>query len=162
MPNSASEELEGTTFAVYSYVVKEGKPVGTRDVMRGANLSSPSVAYRHLQKLEALGLLQKNEYGEYVMKEKANIRGYLWIGKNLVPRMLFYSFFFMGLLIAEIIILAVHFSVEDYEFKIFFFYMTLITAAAMALFLIEGILLLARFKRASPTSATSNSTPAQT
>lgn len=151
MPNSSSEELEGTTFAVYSYVVKEGRPVGTRDVMRGANLSSPSVAYRHLQKLEALGLLSKNEYGEYVMKEKANIRGYLWVGRSLVPRMLFYSFLFMGILIIEIVVLAIHFTVEDYQFKVFFFYLTLITAAAMTLFLVEGLLLLFRFKKGGPT-----------
>ncbi len=150
MTNAASEELEGTTFAVYSYVVKEGRPVGTRDVMRGANLSSPSVAYRHLQKLEALGLLQKNEYGEYLVKEKANIRGYLWVGKTLVPRMLFYCFFFMGILIVEVTILGVHWGAEDYEFKVFFFYLALITAAAMVLFLIEGLLLLVRFKKAAP------------
>ncbi len=149
-----SEELEGTTFAVYSYAVKEGRPVGTRDVMRGANLSSPSVAYRHLQKLESMGLLQKNEYGEYVVKEKANIRGYFWIGRNLLPRMLFYSFFFMGILIIEIVILGVHFAVEDYEFKVFFFYLTLITAAAMTLFLIEGLLLLMKTKRTSPNTKT--------
>ncbi len=148
--NSSSEELEGTTFAVYSFVVKESKPVGTRDVMRGANLSSPSVAYRHLQKLEALGLLQKNEYGEYLLKEKANIRGYFWVGKNLVPRMLFYSFFFMALLIIEITVLAVHFNIGDYEFKVFFFYMVLITGAAMTLFLVEGLLMLLRFRKAGP------------
>ena len=149
---SASEELEGTTFAVYTYVVKEGRPVGTRDVMRGANLSSPSVAYRHLQKLEALGLLQKNEYGEYAVKEKANIRGYLWIGKSLVPRMLFYAFFFLGILIVEVVVLAIHFSVEDYQFKVFFFYLTLIRGAAMVLFLIEGILLRLRYKSTPSTN----------
>ncbi|MFB3890020.1 MAG: hypothetical protein ACE14S_11055 [Candidatus Bathyarchaeia archaeon] len=155
MPNPTSEELEGTTFVVYSYVVKEGRPVGTRDVMRGANLSSPSVAYRHLQKLETMGLLQKNEYGEYIVKEKANIRGYLWIGRSLIPRMLFYSFFFMGVLIVEIVVLAIHYAVETYEFKVFFFYLTLITAAATALFMVEGILLLLKTRRGSsaPTAA---------
>jgi hypothetical protein len=45
----ANEELEGNTLNVYAYVVHKGKPVGTRDVTRGANLSSPSVAHRHLQ-----------------------------------------------------------------------------------------------------------------
>lgn len=149
MPNSSSEALEGTTFAVYSYVVKEGRPVGTRDVMRGAKLSSPSVAYRHLQKLEALGLLKKNECGEYVVKEKANIRGYIWVGRRLVPRMLFYSFIFVGILALEIVVLTIHFSVEDYKFKVFFLLLTLITAAAMVLFLVEGILLLVKSKRES-------------
>ncbi len=46
-----SEDLNASTFQTYIYLVKVGKPVGPRDVMRGANLSSPSVAYRNLQKL---------------------------------------------------------------------------------------------------------------
>lgn len=45
MTHVGSEELEGTTLSVYAFVVKEGKPVGPREVMRGANLSSPSTAY---------------------------------------------------------------------------------------------------------------------
>ncbi len=126
--------------------------MGTRDVMRGAKLSSPSVAYRHLQKLEAMGLLQKNEYGEYIVKEKATIRGYLWIGKRLIPRMMFYSFIFMGVLALELAVLAIHFSVEDYKFKVFFLLLTLITVAAMILFFVEGIMLQVRSKGGSSTN----------
>jgi hypothetical protein len=94
MTNSDTQEPEGTTLNVYSFVVKKGKPVGPREVMRGVNLSSPSVAYWHLQKLENLGLLQKNKTGEYVVKEKTSISGHIWIGGNLVPRLIFYSLFF--------------------------------------------------------------------
>jgi len=72
---SHDEELEGTTFKVYLYVVKEGKPVGPRDVMRGASLSSPSVAYRHLQKLEALGLLEKNVYENILQRKRRTSKG---------------------------------------------------------------------------------------
>ena len=75
MTDTEKEELEGITLNVYLHAVKKGKPVGPRDVMKGVNLSSPSVAYRHLQKLEDLGYLQKNEYGEYTVKSKAHIRG---------------------------------------------------------------------------------------
>ena len=139
------EELEGTTFKVYLYVVKDGKPVGPRDVMRGVNLSSPSVAYRHLQKLETLGLLQKNAYGEYVVKEKANIKGHVWIRRNLVPRLLFYSFFFMGILSAEIVIVVIRFFSGE-AFQLEFMFLTFITSAAMVLFLVEGITLFLRVK----------------
>ena len=41
----SDEELNASTFQTYVYIVKVGKPVGPRDLMRGANLSSPSVAY---------------------------------------------------------------------------------------------------------------------
>ena len=137
--DSSKEKLEGTSLAVYTYVVKAGRPVGTRDVVRNVGLSSPSVAFRHLQKLEALGLVSKNEAGEYVLKVKVRVRGYFWVGRRLLPRMLVYSFFFMAALAVEVAVLAIHFSAEDYEFKVFFFFLTLITAVVMVLFLVEGV-----------------------
>jgi DNA-binding transcriptional ArsR family regulator len=139
VPNGVKAELEGTTFTVYSYVVKESRPVGPREVMRGANLSSPSVAYRHLQKLEDLGLLEKNEEGRYIVKEKAKISGYLWIGRTLVPRLIFYSLFFTGILSAEIASIAIRYFIYGLVPEMVLIYLTLITAIAMALFLIEGI-----------------------
>ena len=140
MPNTNNKELEGITLSVYLYVVRKGKPVGPRDVMKGANLSSPSVAYRHLQKLEDLGYLQKNNYGEYITKDKARVRGYIWIGRRMLPKMLFYSLIFMSILIVELVVLAMHYAVEDYEFKVFFLLLTLITGFAMGVFAIEGFL----------------------
>ncbi len=105
MTSTTNTEPSGTSLSVYSYVVKKGKPVGPREVMRGANLSSPSVAYWHLQKLENCGLLEKNQAGEYIVKEKTNITGHIWIGRNLVPRLMCYSLFFLGIMIIEAIIL---------------------------------------------------------
>jgi hypothetical protein len=134
----ANEELEGNTLNVYAYVVHVGKPVGTRDVTRGANLSSPSVAHRHLQKLEELGLLERNQYGDYILKEKTGVSGYVWVGRNLVPRLLFYSFFFMGALGAEITILTFGFLGFGLVPDISFVYLTVMTAIAMVLFLYEG------------------------
>ena len=142
----ANEELEDNTLNVYAYVVHKGSPVGTRDVTRGANLSSTSVAHRHLQKLEDLGLLERNQYGDYVLKEKTGVSGYVWVGRNLVPRLLFYSFFFMGAFGAELAILAFGFFVFDSFPDISFIYLTVMTAVAMALFLYEGTSLNKRLK----------------
>ena len=139
MSNGVSGEIEGTTFSVYSYVLRESKPVGPRDVMRGANLSSPSVAYRHLQKLEDLGLIEKNEKGRYVLKEKAKISGYLWVGKTLVPRLIFYSLFFTGLLATELATIVFRYFTYGLPPDMLFLYLTLITAIALALFLLEGL-----------------------
>jgi hypothetical protein len=138
--NPNSEELEGITLSVYLYVVKKGKPVGPRDVMKGAHLSSPSVAYRHLQKLEDLGYLQKDKYGEYVTKDKARVRGYVWIGRRMMPKMLVYALIFMSILIVELVVLALHYSVENYTFKVFFLLLTLITGFAMGVFAVEALL----------------------
>ena len=140
MSNAKNEELQGITLSVYLYVVKKGKPVGPRDAMKGAHLSSPSVAYRHLQRLEDLGYLQKNKYGEYVTKEKAHVRGYIWIGRRMMPKMLVYSLIFMSILIIELVVLAIHYSVESYSFKVFFLLLTLITGSAMGVFIVEGLL----------------------
>jgi len=122
-------------------VVKKGKPVGPREVMRGANLSSPSVAYWHLQKLENSGLLQKNETGEYVVKEKTSISGHIWLGRNLVPRLMFYSLFFLGFVILEIAILFVQFLSDGIVLSLPLVYLMITNIIAFALFLIEGLLL---------------------
>jgi hypothetical protein len=135
----ANDELEGNTLNVYAYVVKEGRPVGTRDVTRGANLSSPSVAHRHLLKLEALGLIEKNAYGDYILKEKVDVSGYVWVGRNLVPRLMFYSFFFMGALGAEIAIIVLSYFVLGLTVETSFLYLIGITTLAMVLFLSEAI-----------------------
>lgn len=102
------DELNASAFRTYFYLVKTGRPVGPRDVMRGAGLSSPSVAYRNLQKLLDLGLACKDEYGNYVVKEKVGLKGYLWLGKSLVPKFAVFGFVFVGVLIAEVIILVPH------------------------------------------------------
>ena len=130
-----AEELEGTTLNVYSCMVKEGKPLGPRETMRLANLSSPSVAYWHLQKLEALGLIAKDEYGEYTIKEKINISGHLWVGKTLVPRLIFYAFFFIGILIVEAIAIAIPFFQNGQTPSLYLFYLLGPTAIATVLFL---------------------------
>lgn len=134
----ADSELEGLTLTVYLYVAKKAKPVGPRDVMKGTNLSSPSVAYRHLQKLEDAGYLAKNEYGEYIIKRKAPIKGNVWLGQNLFPKMWLYGLVFLSALIVELVILFIHFGVEDNEFKVFFLLLTLITGGAAAVFGVEG------------------------
>jgi hypothetical protein len=136
-----NEPLEGNTLSVYAYVVRENRPVGTRDVMRGANLSSPSVAHRHLQKLETLGLLEKNQYGDYILKEKTAVSGHVWVGRNLVPRLMFYSFFFIGAFGAEIGIILLSYLVPWLVIETSFFFLTGMTAVAMILFFIEGALL---------------------
>jgi hypothetical protein len=140
----STEKLEGTTLSVYLHVVKKGKPVGPRDVMKAVNLSSPSVAYRHLQKLEELGYLQKNEYGEYIAKNKVHVAGYMWIGRHLIPKMWSYTLVFLGILLVELYVLIVHLPYENYEFKAFFLLLMLITGVALAVFTIEGFLVYKR------------------
>jgi hypothetical protein len=147
MAGANNEELEGNTLTVYAYIVHVNKPVGTRDVTRGANLSSTSVAHRHLQKLEDLGLIENYEYGDYSLKEKTSIKGHVWVGRNLVPRLMFYSFFFMGAFGAEIAIILLSYLIKAIVIQVSFLFLTGMTAVAMVLFLIEGILLYRKLNR---------------
>ena len=135
----ANDELEGNTLIVYAYIVHIAKPVGTREVTRGANLSSTSVAHRHLQKLEDLGLIEKNNYGDYIFKEKTSINGHVWVGRNLVPRLMFYSFFFLGAFAAETTIILLSILIIEVGIQVSFFFLTDMTATAVTLFLIEGL-----------------------
>jgi hypothetical protein len=141
MTISDGQEPEGTTLNVYSFVVKKGKPVGPREVMRGVNLSSPSVAYWHLQKLENSGLLQKNETGEYIVKEKTSISGHIWIGRNLMPRLMFYSLFFLGIVLLEVVILMVQVFSDTLTLSLPLVYLLVTNIIAFVLFLSEGLLL---------------------
>lgn len=149
----ANEELEGNTLNVYAYIVHANKPVGTRDVTRGASLSSTSVAHRHLQKLEELGLIEKNVYGDYILKEKTSVSGHVWVGRNLVPRLIFYSFFFMGAFSAEIAIILIGYLVGGLIVETSFLFLTGMTAVAMILFLVEGVSLR---RKGKPKNSTSN------
>jgi hypothetical protein len=106
--------------------------------MRGANLSSPSVAYRNLQKLMELGLVVTDKFGDYVVKEKIGLKGYVWIGKSLIPRFTVFGFIFLGVLIAEVSILIPHLLFSS-PVEVSFWFLTLITVIAAAIFLIEGL-----------------------
>lgn len=134
----SEDELNATTFQTYVYLVKIGKPAGPRDVMRGANLSSPSVAYRNLQKLMDLGLIVKDEYGNYVVKEKVSLSGYMWVGKNLIPRVFVFGFVFLGVLIAEVAVLLPHLFFGS-PIERSFWLLTIVTIVAAVIFLVEGL-----------------------
>jgi len=134
----SQEELNQTLFHTYVYLVKAGKPVGPRDLMRGANLSSPSVAYRNLQRLTDLGLVTKDDYGNYVIKKKVSLRGYVWVGKMLVPRFAIFGLLFVGILVAEIAVLIPH-LLSGSPVQESFWLLTAVTVVAAAIFVYEGL-----------------------
>ncbi len=132
------KELNATTFHTYVYLVRAGKPVGPREVMRGANLSSPSVAYRNLQKLTELDLVVRDEYGNYVIKEKMGMKGYVWIGRSLMPRFAVFGFIFIGVLIAEFVVLFPHLLLGA-NIQGAFWLLIVVTVIAAIIFLAEAI-----------------------
>jgi predicted transcriptional regulator len=67
---NGDQELDGNTLRIYVALANADKPLGPREITRIIHLSSPSVAYRNLQKLEELGLIEKEDFGEYTVKQR--------------------------------------------------------------------------------------------
>jgi len=88
-------QLKGKTLRIYWYLLKSpSSRVGVREIQRSLNLSSPSVAAHHLEKLLSLGLVEKSMTGEYFLVQEIKIgllRFFTRLGRFLVPRYLFYS-----------------------------------------------------------------------
>jgi len=73
---------------------KTGAPVGVRETQRALSLSSASVALYHLEKLREIGVVEKDENGQYSLKEKVQVgslKMFLRIGHVILPRYLFYA-----------------------------------------------------------------------
>ena len=71
-----------------------GGPVGVRETQRALSLSSASVALYHLEKLREIGVVEKDENGQYSLKEKVQVgslKMFLRIGHVILPRYLFYA-----------------------------------------------------------------------
>ncbi|MEM2897153.1 MAG: helix-turn-helix domain-containing protein [Candidatus Bathyarchaeia archaeon] len=105
-------ELKGTTLKVYWHIFKSRRPMGVRELQRSLDLSSPSVALHHLEKLRHLGLLNKDEHGRFSLNEEVKVgilRFFLKVGKLLLPRYLFYAVFFtsvLALYLAQILVMG--------------------------------------------------------
>ncbi len=114
--------------------------------MRGANLSSPSVAYRNLQRLIDLDLVAKDDYGNYMVKRKVSLRGYFWVGKRLVPRFAVFALVFVAVLVAEIAVLVPH-LLNGSPVQESFWLLTIITVVSAAIFAYEGLRFRQKTKR---------------
>ena len=100
-------ELRGRTLRAYLFILKSPKAIGVRELQRSLGLSSPSVAYHHLDKLMRLGLIEKDQYGEYTIVKNANVnvlQAFTQVGRLLVPRFIFYAVFFTTLLLGYVLI----------------------------------------------------------
>lgn len=83
--------LTGTTLEVYRFLVTHGQPVGPREVMRSLELSGPSVSSFHLQKLERMGLIKRDEgNGQYIL-DHVYLKHFVLLRSHLIPRYFFYA-----------------------------------------------------------------------
>ena len=100
-------ELRGKTLKVYLYVLKQGKPVGVREVQRELGFSSPSVAFHHIEKLTRLGIIEQDSTGDYVLSKKVDpgiLQAFVNVGRFSLPRLGFYAVFFTTVAVAYLVI----------------------------------------------------------
>lgn len=119
---SFESELRGRTLRAYLFMLKNAKPVGVRELQRALGLSSPSVAYHHLDKLIRMGLIEKDQYGEYALIKSASVdvlQAFTQIGRLFVPRFTFYAVFFTTLLIGYVLIFSRNLDLFAIAFALF-------------------------------------------
>lgn len=90
----AAVAVSGRLARVYFVLLREGRPMGVREVQRLAGLSSPSSAKHYLDKLVELGLAEKVS-GEYVARVSGESLMSVYIGLlgSVVPRLVPYAVF---------------------------------------------------------------------
>ena len=110
-------ELKGLTLRVYWHILgSKNQTVGVRPVQRALGLSSPSVALHHLEKLRGLGLIEKDDTGEYRLVEQVKVgvlQNFVGILGFLLPRYLFYSTMFTAMLVLYPIFYPPTFSIHN-------------------------------------------------
>lgn len=100
---SEEAELESKTLQIYVLLVAEGKPMSMREIQTRLSLSSPSVVHYHLKKLVEMGLLAKDGDGHYHVRKLVKVgllRHFLFVGRRAIPKYIFYSVFFLSLLVS--------------------------------------------------------------
>jgi DNA-binding Lrp family transcriptional regulator len=116
--------LEGKTLKVYRYLFKVGRPQGIRDIQRGLNFSSPSVAEYHVKKLLSMGLIV--EVGPGYVVDKNILGNMIRIKRRLIPYQVGYVAFFG----AALFILATFF--RSNFFDLFWFSLAVVSVALVA------------------------------
>jgi hypothetical protein len=130
---SENQEIRGNTLKVYLFLLKHG-PSELRDIQRGLNLSSASLASYHLGKLLETGFAKQDEYGKYSAVKEASdkiLEGYSKIGPAVVPQLFFFSLLFT--------ILVVFFSVGTWSGFGFIPYLIGVSFAMLVVFWFETI-----------------------
>jgi hypothetical protein len=97
----AFSELRGNTLLVYLCILKSDCPIGTREIQKRLEFSSPGLATYHLEKLKELELIKKTPQG-HVLAEKVDVGVLAQVvkfGSLLLPRYVFYLALFSTLFV---------------------------------------------------------------
>lgn len=108
--------LRGLTLKVYKVILRSDKPIGIREVQRALNLSSPTLAVYHINKLEEAGLIRK-ELNGYVA-DRVILENLVRFRRILIPRNLFYTIFLTSSLVMLAVFLRPPILTREYVFSL--------------------------------------------
>ena len=107
MNNVSKSSVTGTTRRVYLYILSSRTPVGVRDIWRGLDLSSPSLAQYHINKLLELKLIDIDQFGKVHVNSQNKLdvlQNFLNLRGKVVPRLVVFGALSIGLLIVYILL----------------------------------------------------------
>ncbi len=128
---SEAEELGRNALRIYFRLFESEAPLGVRELARDLNLPVSTVHY-NLKRLEELGIIKRSSSG-YVINKSVPLEGFLIIHKRLIPKLIIYSVFFLGITLGSIITIITSGFNTDRVFVI------IISSIASLIFLLEGL-----------------------
>ena len=112
----STDVLRGLTLKVYKFILKSDRPIGIREVQRALNLSSPTLALYHINKLEEAGLIKK-ELNGYVA-DRIVLENLVRLRRFLIPRNFFYTVFLLTSLVFLLVFLRPPVLTREYVFSL--------------------------------------------
>jgi hypothetical protein len=112
--------LTGRTLMIY-FVLLNKKSIGVRELQRHLDLSSPSVAKYHLEKLVNLNLVE-NRNGIYHLDKKADLpllTSWVLLGKLFFPKVLFAAILFTSLFVGYLLLVYSYWNKDSMFFILF-------------------------------------------
>ncbi|MHA1397594.1 MAG: hypothetical protein ACTSSF_07790 [Candidatus Heimdallarchaeaceae archaeon] len=132
--------LTGTALRVFLYTLKKGKSIGVRETQRNLGLKTASHAQYHLQRLEQLGLVGRNNNNKYfVQKEYENLR-------SLKVGILTEIYIFKGWLIPTLGVASGFIAMSLVITFLFFFLLSEIAAVTFALVVLFLIMIFSGYR----------------
>lgn len=108
--------LRGLTLKVYKFILTNNSPSGIREIQRALNLSSPTLALYHVNKLEEAGLIKKHEMG--YIADRIVLENFVRLKRTLVPRFFFYTVFLAVSLVVLTVFLRPSILTREYVFSV--------------------------------------------
>lgn len=113
---SGSRLIHGKTWDVYICILTSKEPRGVRDIWRKLNLSSPSLAQYHVNKLLDLKLIETTPAGKYQANVNEHVdafRSFLRLRGRLIPRLFVYGALLSGILASYLILWPFRWDFRD-------------------------------------------------